>query len=90
MPTNTSTIMDKTVNEILTECDAILKNCEASLREDKAMNKGIDFLINEYKTNKRYFREDGGKVTIEDIIRTTYQFAWASKGNYDLHPEVFD
>ena len=82
--------MDKSVSEILAECDALLKNCEASRREDKAMNKGIDFLINEYKTNKRYFREDSCKVTIEDVIRTTYQLAWANKRNYDLHPEIFD
>lgn len=49
----------------------------------KAMKDGVDFLLNEYKTNKRYFRLEPGRVTIEDVIKTCFEFGWASKKNFD-------
>jgi hypothetical protein len=77
------------IKSILEDAQKIVNNMESCIKEDKAMNKEIEFLINEYKTNKRYFREEPGKVTIEDVIRTSVQLGWASKRNYDANPEIY-
>lgn len=45
----------------------------------------VDFLLNEYKTNKRWFRDEPGRVTIEDVIKASFEFGWASKRNYDYN-----
>lgn len=77
------------IKSILENAQKLVNNIDSCVKEDEAMNKKIEFLINEYKTNKRYFREEPGKVTIEDVIRTSVQLGWASKGNYDAHPEIY-
>ena len=77
------------IKSILENAQKLVNNIDSCNKEDKAMNKEIEFLINEYKTNKRYFREEPGKVTIEDVIRTSVQLGWASKRNYDAHPEIY-
>lgn len=68
---------------ILKETEELLKNCNETLKEIEESKRCIDFLINEYRTNKRYFREEPGKVTIEDVIKTCFEFGWASKRNFD-------
>ena len=73
------------LEKILAECDHLLKNCDSLDKELSALNDGVDFLINEYKTNKRYFREKPGKVTIEDVIKTAFEFGWSSRGNFDYN-----
>lgn len=70
-------------NDVMLECEKLLKHCDALDKETKAMNDGVDFLLNEYKTNKRYFRLESGRVTIEDVIKTCFEFGWASKRNFD-------
>jgi hypothetical protein len=71
------------VDKIMEECKQLLKNCHALDKEMKAMNDGVEFLLNEYKTNKRYFRLEPGRVTIEDVIKTCFEFGWASKNQFD-------
>jgi hypothetical protein len=61
----------------------MIENGEKFLKEEAAMQRTIDFLINEYHTNKRWFREEPGHVTIEDIIRMTATHTWASKRQFD-------
>ena len=68
---------------LMTACEKLLKNCKNLERENKAIKDGVDFLINEYKTNKRYFRVEPGKVTIEDVIKTCFEAGWTSKSNFD-------
>lgn len=64
--------------------DQLLDTCNNIEREMDAMKKGIDFLINEYRTNKRYFREEPGReTTIEDVIKTCFEFGWASCNNFN-------
>lgn len=75
------------VDKIMAECKQLLKNCEVLDKEMKAMNEGVEFLLNEYKTNKRYFRLEPGRVTIEDVIKTCFEFGWASKRNFDYESE---
>ena len=49
------------------------------------MKHATEFLINEYKTNKKYFCEEGSKPSINDVIKTCVEFAWASSRNYHNH-----
>lgn len=77
--------MEKKENleNIKSDCQKILKMCQELNEEMDSMKEGVDFLINEYKTNKRWFREEPGRVTIEDVIKASFEFGWASKRNYD-------
>ena len=68
---------------LMIDTKKLLQNCKELEREIKATKEGVDFLINEYKTNKRYFRAEPGKVTIEDVIKTCFEFGWASKRIFD-------
>ena len=75
--------MTQEEKDLITDCKKLLRNCKELEREMKASKKCVDFLINEYKTNKRYFRVEPGKVTIEDVIKTCFEFGWTSKRNFD-------
>ena len=52
------------------------------LEELKEMKNGVEFLISEYHTNKRYFRLEPGRCTTEDVIKTVFEFAWSASRNY--------
>lgn len=71
------------IDELLKDCENLLKNCKQFDNELNARKEGIEFLINEYKTNKKWFREEPGKVTIEDVIKTCFDFGWSSKTQFD-------
>lgn len=74
---------EKDLENIKSDCQKILKMCQELDEETDSMKDGIDFLISEYKTNKRWFRDEPGRVTIEDVIKASFEFGWASKRNYD-------
>jgi hypothetical protein len=61
--------------KIIADAEELLKSCRELDEELKCINKEIDFLINEWKTNKRYFRDIPGHVTTEDLIKTVFHFA---------------
>ena len=71
------------IQEELNNIDKLLNNCRDLEAEIKEMNRCKEFLINEYKTNKRWFRQESGKVTIEDIIKASFEFGWSSRRNFD-------
>ena len=75
--------MTQEEKDLIIDTKKLLQNCKELEREMKATKEGVDFLINEYKTNKHYFRVEPGKVTIEDVIKTCFEFGWASKRNFD-------
>lgn len=75
------------IDNILSDCKKLLKICNELDAEMDSMKEGVDFLLNEYKTNKRWFREEPGRVTIEDVIKTSFEFGWASKRTYDQNNE---
>jgi Ca2+-binding EF-hand superfamily protein len=75
--------MTQEEKDLMIDTKKLLHNCKELEREMKATKEGVDFLINEYKTNKRYFRAEPGKVTIEDVIKTCFEFGWASKRIFD-------
>ena len=67
----------------MNEIQELLDSSKALLKETKAMEDGVNFLIKEYNTNKRWFREQPGRVTVEDVIKAAFEFGWASKRNFD-------
>ena len=71
------------LGELLKEADALLKNSNKTLVEGKAMDEVIAFALEQWRTNKRWFREKPGHVTTEDVIKMCIEFAWASKGNFE-------
>lgn len=75
------------LDEILKSTNAILKSSQELLGEVKAMNEGIAFLQNEYKTNKKYFRLEPGRTTIEDVIKTAFEQGWQSHKMYEYKKE---
>ena len=74
---------DNDLDALMKDVRKLLDNCNSLDRELDAMKHGVDFLINEYNTNKRYFREKPGRVTIEDVIKTCFEFGWSSKSQFD-------
>lgn len=71
------------IDEIMADCEKLLEHCREFDKELKAEKEGLDFLLNEYRTNKRWFRDEPGRVTTEDIIKRCFEFGWASKSNFD-------
>ena len=74
--------------EELQNIDALLNNCRELTVEIDAMKEGEEFLINEYKTNKRWFRDEPGKVITEDIIKTAFAFGWSSHRQFQYNQEI--
>ena len=75
--------MTQEEKDLMSDCKKLLQNCKELEKEMKAIKEGVDFLINEYNTNKHYFRDEPGEVTIEDVIKTAFEFGWAYKRNFD-------
>ena len=51
--------------------------------EYNVMQEGLDFILEQWRTNKRYFREDLGIVTTEDVIKKVYEYAWNKRGEFN-------
>ena len=75
--------MNEDIEKILAESKELIDNCNNLKAELDAMKEGKEFLLNEYKTNKHWFRDEPGRVTIEDIIKRAFEFGWSSKSNFD-------
>lgn len=83
--------MKKEENDILKDADkvlmnltdAILKRSNKTLADNKAKDDAVAFALEQWKTNKRWFREEPGRVTTEDVIKMCIEFAWASKANFE-------
>lgn len=72
------------IDQIFDDNNKLLESCKNLEKEMDAMKQGVDFLINEYKTNKRWFKTHGdGRVTTEDVIRACFEFGWSSKSMFD-------
>lgn len=71
------------MGNLIKDCEKLLENCRELRAELDEMNRCKEFLINEYKTNKRWFRLEPGKVTVEDVIKASFEFGWASKRQFD-------
>lgn len=71
------------LDELLKEADAFLESSNKTLADNKAMKDAIAFALDQWKTDKRWFREEPGRVTTEDVIKMCIEFAWSSKANFD-------
>ena len=71
------------VRKILDDAKQLADNCGNFLKELEEMRKGRDFLLEQYRTNKRWFRQEPGRVTVEDVIKMAFEFGWTSKEQYD-------
>ena len=74
---------EEKINDSLDKINSLIESSNDLFDEIKEMDDCKNFLLNEYKTNKRWFREEPGKVTIEDIIKASFDFGWFSKKDYD-------
>jgi len=79
---------NENINDILASTQNLIKSSQDLLDELQAMNEGISFLQNEYKTNKKYFRLEPGKTTIEDVIKTAFEQGWQSHKLYEYKHKV--
>ena len=52
--------------DLISSTQEIIRQTDSFLEELKEMKNGVEFLINEYHTNKRYFRLEPGRCTAED------------------------
>lgn len=77
-------IYEEPIEVTISESQKLLESCKRLEAEMSKMDDDIKFLLNEYKTNKKYFRQEPGRCTVEDVIKTVYEFAWASSKNYHL------
>lgn len=71
------------LEELLSRADALLKSSNKALAEGRVMDDTIAFALEQWRTNKRWFREKPGHVTTEDVIKMCIEFAWSSKSNFD-------
>lgn len=76
-------VMTQENKELILDIKQLLENCRELDKAIQEQERCVKFLINEYKTNKHYFRDKPGRVTVEDVIKTCFEFGWASKRNFD-------
>ena len=74
---------EERINNTLNKINSLIESSNNLLDELKEVDNYEEFLLNEYKTNKRWFREEPGRVTIEDIIKASFEFGWSSRRNYN-------
>ena len=74
---------NQTEHEILKDIQKFLKNSEEALKANESLKHAIEFAINEYKTNKRWFRDEPGNVTTIDVIKTCVEYGWAMRQQYE-------
>lgn len=69
--------------QLINDCEDLIKNSEQTRKDQEALNKAIEFALNEWQTNQHWFREEPGRVTVPDVIRQCVQFGWASKNVFN-------
>jgi hypothetical protein len=71
--------------EQLKESNSLLKSSNKTLAEGMAMDDTIAFALEQWKTNKHWFREEPGRVTTEDVIKMCIEFAGHQKQILIIH-----
>jgi hypothetical protein len=74
---------NQTEQELLKDIQEILKNSEETLKANDSLNRAVKFAIDEYKTNKHWFRDEPGHVTTTDVIKTCVEYGWAMRQQYE-------
>ena len=68
------------IDEIIKDTKQCLETSDRLLAELEAMSKHKQFLLKEYRENPGWFGEDG---SVEDVIKTCFEYGWACRGNYE-------
>ena len=71
------------IQKILDDAQQYVENGDNLLKELDAMKEGKQFLLDQYKNHKHWFREEPGRVTVEDVIKMAFEFGWTSKSQFD-------
>lgn len=83
---------NKVLDELMAGIKLMLKDGEEFEKAVNYQQEQIDFLINEWKTNKKYFAANvsiSEDVTVEDVIKAVFYFAWSARGNFDhTHQDI--
>lgn len=77
---------NKVLDELMAGIKLMLKDGEEFEKAVNYQQEQIDFLLNEWKTNKKYFAANvsiSEDVTVEDVIKAVFYFAWSARGNFD-------
>ena len=79
--------METDIKEIMVEAEQYAKNLEKITEEDAELKRCIDFALNEWKINQRWFREEPGHVTTADVIKHCVEYGWVARHQYDYRKE---
>ena len=83
---------NKVLDELMAGIKLMLKDGEEFEKAVNYQQEQIDFLLNEWKTNKKYFAANvsiSEDVTVEDVIKAVFYFAWSARGNFDhIHQDI--
>ena len=83
---------NKVLDELMAGIKLMLKDGEEFEKAVNYQQEQIDFLLNEWKTNKKYFAANvsiSEDVTVEDVIKAVFYFAWSARGNFDhTHQDI--
>ena len=71
------------LKDLLDDCRKILDSTKAMSKEYEAMKESMDYVLEQWKTNKRWFREEPGQVTTEDVIKRVFQYAWNKRRDFN-------
>ena len=75
--------MERNLEDIMKDVKSLLSNSDKTLKEMEELKECVSFALNEWKTNKRWFREEPGHVTTEDVIKMCIEYGWASRGHFE-------
>ena len=64
--------------ELIDSTKELIKNCDNLLKEVEEMRRCVQFLQEQYKTRKGWFRDEPGRVTTNDVIKRAFEFGWSS------------
>ena len=82
----------KNLEELMAGIKRMLKDSDEFEKAINYQQEQVDFLLNEWKTNKMYFApnvSDSEEVTVEDVIKAVFYFGWGSRGNFDHTQEEY-
>jgi hypothetical protein len=68
------------IDKIIKDTKSCLETSGRLLVELKVMSEHKQFLLEEYHNNPEWFGEDG---SVEDIIKTCFDYGWACRGDYE-------
>ena len=75
------------IKEMIAKAEQLIKSSKKGLEAEAELNRCIEFALNEWKTNQRWFREEPGHVTTADVIKHCVEYGWAARHAYDYRKE---